>query len=360
LRLRGADARRRGQLDLGGAVVHLDQPSDAHGSPVVPDFGPAKSCPVFAPDHDGEPSGVRVPCSEIQECWLAVARAREVRVDDGPSHRDHPPDVLAGGVPADRASARQRALTQCGAGGGSGREKECRDQPDQDRTLAHDSPIGGSQIGNIPDLRDGMRGGRSRGALGQDLVALGGEGAGECLARCRADRNVDRHSAESRIGDRPPRHAGRRRVQPWARSEPDHFARVDADAAREGLLARGRRLRERGTCGDRTMVVLPREVVVSPRRKSHSNRGGEGEWGNPAPDETSVSTWSDTSRLRVGTGGGIVATPRTACRRGVRAAAGRTAVLRKQLPPGLARHIAVPVAVFERHPLNLNSCRWQR
>lgn len=173
------------------------------------------------------------------------------------------------------------------------------------------------------------------------LVPLRGQGAAQRFAGGSADRDVHRDAPETRVTDPPPRDVLCGFVEPGTRPESDDLGRARGTAclrlrpARGGDDPRGRRRVGLGR------LVLPGESVVLPRCESESKHCADRERRDPAA-RWSTTSWSVSPRRALWFLRSLMLPSR------------------EQLAPGLARLLPVPVAVFERHPLNLNSCRWQR
>jgi len=173
---------------------------------------------------------------------------------------------------------------------------------------------------------------------GEHLVALCRESASQRFAWSGADRDIDGYTPESGVTDPPARDVLRGRIESGARSEP-HDLRRRRGTAHLWLWP--------GHAGNAPgcqrwlglrVLVLPREAVVLPCGESQSEHGADRKRRDPA----------------AGSGAASCAASR---RWGLWFSGARLLPSREQLAPGLARLLAVPVAVFERHPLNLNSCR---
>jgi hypothetical protein len=192
--------------------------------------------------------------------------------------------------------------------------------------------------------------------LRQYLVALCGDSARQRLARRRSYRDVDRHSTEARIRHRPSSDATRWCIKTGSSSEPDHLCGTRPAATTRRRLWSG--------CPDRRRrphwripLCLPGQLLVLPCRESDPDGDCECKRGNPPSHETPPAARSYGAPLPVGACGSAAAAGCASGRRRHRAIVGRASAPRKQLAPSLARLLAVPVAIFEGHTLNLNSCR---
>jgi hypothetical protein len=173
--------------------------------------------------------------------------------------------------------------------------------------------------------------------LGEYLVALRRECAGQRFTRGGADRDVHRDAPETWVSDPPSGDVLCGCIEPGTRPELDDLRRVRRTVRlRLGPRRGGDDLgfqRRLGLC----RLVLPRESVVLPSCEPEPNCCPDGKRREPAARSGAAF---------------CAASPR----RGVWFLRCLVLPCRKQLAPGLARFLSVPVAIFECHSLNLNSC----